>query len=203
VLQVLVYLGSDRHAEAMEPLEAWPNERGSLLKRGLPVKKRRLSGFFQQPSKNGWLLISTALMYPLKLYLSTPDESAGEALLDEAARWVADRMGDHLFSKEGRSMADEVGRLLMARQATLAVAESCTGGLIGNWLTNSPGSSSYFNLSAVTYHNQAKIDMLGVGEQTLIDHGAVSEETALEMAQGARRAGRSTFGVATTGFLRR
>jgi nicotinamide-nucleotide amidase len=97
-------------------------------------------------------------------------------------------------------MAEEVGRLLLARKATVAVAESCTGGLIGHWLTNSPGSSHYFNLSAVTYHNQAKNDVLGVKEQTLIDHGAVSEETARQMAQGARRAGRSTYAVATTGI---
>jgi nicotinamide-nucleotide amidase len=136
----------------------------------------------------------------VKLYLDTADASAGEALLDKATQWVSDRLGAHLFSLEGRSMADEIGRLLMARQATLAVAESCTGGLIGNWLTNSPGSSNYFRLSAVTYHNQAKIDLLGVGEQTLIDHGAVSEETAMEMAQGVRRAGRSTYAVATTGI---
>jgi nicotinamide-nucleotide amidase len=136
----------------------------------------------------------------VKLYLSTSDEPAGQALLAKAAQWVGERLGDHLFSYEGRSMADEVGRLLTARKATLAVAESCTGGLIGNWLTNSPGASQYFNLSAVTYHNQAKSDILGVGEQTLSDHGAVSEETAKEMAQGARRAGRSTFAVATTGI---
>jgi nicotinamide-nucleotide amidase len=136
----------------------------------------------------------------VKLYLSTSDEPAGQALLSEAARWVADRLGDHIFSCEGRPMAEEVGRLLTARKATLAVAESCTGGLIGHWLTNSPGSSHYFNLSAVTYHNQAKNDVLGVQEQTLIDHGAVSEETARQMAQGARRAGRSTYAVATTGI---
>jgi len=136
----------------------------------------------------------------VKLYLRTSDEAAGEALLDKAAQWVADRVGDNLFSDSGRSMAEEVGRLLLVRKATLAVAESCTGGLIGNWMTNAAGSSGYFNLSAVTYHNQAKIDLLGVEEHTLTFHGAVSEETAREMAQGARGAGKSTFGVATTGI---
>lgn len=136
----------------------------------------------------------------VKLYLRTEDEPAGQALLDKAAQWVSDRLGVSLFSIADRSMAEEVGRMLLERQATLAVAESCTGGLIGNWLTNSPGSSAYFILSAVTYHNQAKVDILGVGEQTLIDHGAVSEKTAREMAQGARRTGQSTFGVATTGI---
>ncbi len=136
----------------------------------------------------------------VKLYLRTSDEVAGQALLEKASRWVGDRLGDHLFSDSGRSMAEEVGRLLLERKATLALAESCTGGLIGNWLTNVAGSSGFFNLSAVTYHNQAKIDVLGVQEQTLIFHGAVSEETAREMAQGARREGQSTYGVATTGI---
>ena len=136
----------------------------------------------------------------VKLYLRTADEAAGQSLLERAARWVRDRLGDHLFSDSGRSMAEEVGRLMLVRKATLAVAESCTGGLIGNWLTNVAGSSGFFNLSAVTYHNQAKIAVLGVEERTLIFHGAVSEETAREMAQGARRAGQSTFGLATTGI---
>ncbi len=136
----------------------------------------------------------------VKLYLRTPDEVAGKALLDKAAQWVSEQLGDYLFSDSGRSMAEEIGRLLTARGATLAVAESCTGGLVGNWLTNCAGSSEYFKLSAVTYHNQAKIDLLGVDEQTLIDHGAVSEETAREMAIGAMRAGRCDFGVATTGI---
>jgi nicotinamide-nucleotide amidase len=109
-------------------------------------------------------------------------------------------LGDHVFSLEGKTMADEIGRFLLKQNASLSVAESCTGGLIGNWLTNTPGSSDYFRLSAVTYHNQAKIDVLGVSPQSLIDHGAVHEETARQMAEGVRRVGKSTYGLATTGI---
>ena len=97
-------------------------------------------------------------------------------------------------------MAAEVGKLLLAQKATLAVAESCTGGLVGNWITNSAGSSDYFLLSAVTYANAAKVNVLGVSEQTLTDHGAVHEETARQMAQGVRRVAGTTYGLATTGI---
>lgn len=136
----------------------------------------------------------------VKLYLRTPDQDTGYALLERAGQWVSQQLGDHVFSFEGRAMADEVGRLLLKQNASLSVAESCTGGLIGNWLTNTPGSSDYFRLSAVTYHNQAKIDVLGVSPQSLIDHGAVHEETARQMAEGVRRVGKSTYGLATTGI---
>lgn len=136
----------------------------------------------------------------VKLYLRTADEQDGKGILERADGWVSERLGPHIFSHAGRPMADEVGRLLLERSATVSVAESCTGGLIGNWLTNTAGSSDYFRLSAVTYHNQAKIDVLGVSERTLSTHGAVHEETAAQMAEGARRAGGSDYGLATTGI---
>lgn len=136
----------------------------------------------------------------VKLYMRTNDEQEGRKILESADEWVSERLGSHIFSHAGRSMADEVGRLLLDHSATLSVAESCTGGLIGNWLTNTAGASDYFRLSAVTYYNQAKIDVLGVSEETLNVHGAVHEETAGQMAEGARRAGDSDYGLATTGI---
>lgn len=136
----------------------------------------------------------------VKLYLRTADEQEGQIILEKADEWVSERLGHHIFSHAGRPIAEEVGRLLLERGATLSVAESCTGGLIGNWLTNTAGSSDYFRLSAVTYHNQAKIDMLGVSEKVLNANGAVHEETAGQMAEGARRAGSSDYGLSTTGI---
>ncbi len=136
----------------------------------------------------------------VKLYLNTRDEQGGQRTLEDAAQWVAERLGVHVFSFDNRSMAAEVGELLKSRQATLAVAESCTGGLIANWLTDTAGSSDYFLLSAVTYDNQAKIDVLGVSDQTLQKFGAVDEQTAREMAEGARRVSGATYGLSTTGI---
>jgi len=136
----------------------------------------------------------------IKLYLRTHDEPAGQEILAAADNWVSGVMGPSVFSHHGRTMAEEVGRLLLDRGATLALAESCTGGLTANWITNTAGSSGYFLFSGVTYHNTAKIKVLGVSERTLLDKGAVSEETARQMAEGARRVGGATYGLAITGI---
>jgi|YNPNPStandDraft_1061719.scaffolds.fasta_scaffold04226_7 PncC family amidohydrolase len=94
----------------------------------------------------------------------------------------------------------KVGALLRARGLTLALAESCTGGLIGNLITDVPGSSAYFLGSAVTYAYRAKEVVLGVRHETLARYGAVSAETAREMAQGARRLFGADIAVAVTGI---
>ncbi|MFO7802200.1 MAG: competence/damage-inducible protein A [Desulfovermiculus sp.] len=121
-------------------------------------------------------------------------------VLDRATAWVRDRLGDSVFSCRQQHMAEVVQELLGKRFCTLAVAESCTGGLISHWLTEVAGSSDVFTLSAVTYANAAKERILGVKPQTLAEHGAVSEPVAREMAQGVRQAGGSDFGLATTGI---
>lgn len=97
-------------------------------------------------------------------------------------------------------LAIELGRLLSARGFTLALAESCTGGLIGSLITDVAGSSDYFLGSAVTYANSAKQNLLGVRSETLLAHGAVSAETAAEMAQGARRIFGSDIAASVTGI---
>jgi len=100
----------------------------------------------------------------------------------------------------GDSLAVEVGRLLLARGLTLALAESCTGGLIGSLITDVPGSSNYFLGSAVTYAYSAKEAVLGVQHETLLAHGAVSAETAAQMAQGARRLFGADIAASVTGI---
>jgi PncC family amidohydrolase len=93
-----------------------------------------------------------------------------------------------------------VGQLLTQHKLTLAVAESCTGGLIGHRLTNVPGSSTYFLGGVMAYAYEAKERLLGVSHNTLYDHGAVSEETVREMAHGVRRVVGADIGVAVTGI---
>lgn len=93
-----------------------------------------------------------------------------------------------------------VGALLRCRGWTLALAESCTGGLVGHRVTNVPGSSDYFLGGVVAYANEAKERLLGVRQETLSTHGAVSRETALEMAAGARQAFGADVGVGITGI---
>jgi len=120
--------------------------------------------------------------------------------LEDAVQWVCRRLGNYIFSDTGQSMGQVVGMLLREKNATLAVAESCTGGLIANLLTDIPGSSDYFLFSAVTYANQAKRKILDVKSETLERHGAVSEQTAGEMARGARNIVEATYGLATSGI---
>ncbi len=93
----------------------------------------------------------------------------------------------------------ELAELLRERALTLAVAESCTGGLIGHRITEVPGSSAYFLLGVVAYSDRAKKELLGVREETLAAHGAVSEQVAVEMALGVRARAAADLGVATTG----
>ncbi|MDQ7029751.1 MAG: CinA family protein [Ardenticatenia bacterium] len=97
-------------------------------------------------------------------------------------------------------LAVRVGRHLRTVRATLATAESCTGGLVGHWITEVPGSSAYYVGGVVAYSNQVKEDLLGVRRQTLEIHGAVSRQTAEEMAAGVRRLFGSTYALAVTGI---
>ena len=136
----------------------------------------------------------------VKLYASGGDAGEVDASLAQAETWARERLGDIVFSDAEESMAGAVGRLLRARGGSLALAESCTGGLLAHWLTDTPGSSDYFLFSAVTYSNASKIRVLGVSEETLQRCGAVSEETAAEMAAGARRAAGAAYGLATSGI---
>ena len=136
----------------------------------------------------------------IKLYCRDGDAKRLEQRLDQAGRWVVERLGKHVISENGESMPAVIGRLLLKQSATLALGESCTGGLLANWLTHVAGSSGYFLFSGVTYANQAKMDMLGVDPQTLDAYGAVHEETARQMALGARRLAGATYGLATSGI---
>lgn len=97
-------------------------------------------------------------------------------------------------------LAVRVGNLLIERNLTLALAESCTGGLVGHWVTEVPGSSNYFLGGIIAYFNEVKERVLGVKHNTLFEHGAVAAATALEMAQGARQALKADIGVSVTGI---
>ena len=98
------------------------------------------------------------------------------------------------------AVEEQIGDALRERDATLAVAESCTGGLVGSLLTDVPGSSDYFDRSLVTYSYDAKLQNLGVDREALDEHGAVSDSVARQMARGVRDAAGTTWGVATTGI---
>lgn len=128
---------------------------------------------------------------------ATPEEA--ETLIAPVADEVVRRLGDVVFSTRDEDLEVAVGRLLRAAGATLACAESLTGGELGARITSVPGASAYFLGSAVTYSVEAKRSLLGVSSQTLDGPGAVSRECAAEMATGARRVFGAALGVGLTG----
>lgn len=127
-----------------------------------------------------------------------PEEA--HAQLELAAARVRERLGEHCYGEGDATMEEVVGRLLVEQGKTLAVAESCTGGLIGHRITSVPGSSAYFLVDLVAYSNAAKESLLGVSPATLAAYGAVSTQVAAEMAVGARRIAGATLGLASTGI---
>jgi nicotinamide-nucleotide amidase len=126
-------------------------------------------------------------------------EAQSDALLAEVSGPIESLLGDRLYSRTGDPLEVVVGGLLRDRHATVAVAESCTGGMLGVRLTTTPGSSQYFVGGFLTYSNQLKRELLGVSAETLEQHGAVSAETAEAMAIGARQRTGATYAVSITG----
>ncbi|HEX3560143.1 MAG TPA: competence/damage-inducible protein A [Pyrinomonadaceae bacterium] len=126
-------------------------------------------------------------------------EQEAELLLDGLAGQIEERMGDAIFAFRGETMEEVVGLRLAVGGFTLAVAESCTGGLVAHRLTEIPGSSNYFMEGVVTYSNEAKTRLLGVPAELIERHGAVSAEVAEAMAEGVKARAATDFGLAVTG----
>ena len=128
-----------------------------------------------------------------------PNESDVLALLAEVAGPIELLLGDRIYSRNGDSLEAVIGEALKKRHASLAVAESVTGGLLAQRITSVAGSSHYFLGGFLTYSNKMKTELLGVSEETIQQHGAVSKEAAEAMALGARRRTGSTFALSITG----
>jgi nicotinamide-nucleotide amidase len=130
---------------------------------------------------------------------ATDEAEVGDAL-DEATRRLRELLGLHVYAEREADLAEVVGDLLRERGLSVVVAESCTAGLIATRLTECAGSSDYFWGGMVVYDDRAKIELLGVSEETLKKHGAVSEAAAREMAEGAMRRSGAGCAIAVTGI---
>ena len=137
----------------------------------------------------------------IQVHLRARCETADDAerLLAEVGAPIEKLLGRHLFSLTGEPLEAIVGNLLRDRQATLSVAESCTGGMLGERITSMPGSSSHFLGGFVTYSDILKVELLGVDPELIEKHSAVSNEVACAMALGARVRTGSTFALSVTG----
>ena len=132
--------------------------------------------------------------------LTGPAGAEGAVTIEQLLKEAQARLGEVVYGEEDEAMGSVVGRLLNEQQLTLAVAESCTGGLIGHRLTQVPGASTYVDRVAVTYSNRAKVEMLGVPSGLLKRHGAVSADVAAAMARGMRERSGASVGVSGTGI---
>ncbi|HXN28081.1 MAG TPA: competence/damage-inducible protein A [Candidatus Acidoferrales bacterium] len=127
------------------------------------------------------------------------DAARAEKVLDEITDRMALALGEHLYSTKGETLEEVVARVLTENRATVAVAESCTGGLLAERLTKIPGSSSYFLGGVVCYSNDLKTSLVGVPQSLIEAKGAVSSEVALALADGIRKRTGATLGVGVTG----
>lgn len=154
----------------------------------------------------GWLDDRTTLAFlpsagtvRMRISARGSDRAETEARAERFAAFLRERAGNAFYGEGEQTLEAAVGERLNAAGATVAVAESCTGGLLLDRLTDVPGSSAYVVGGVVAYCNRVKIGLLGVPEEVLETHGAVSEPVARAMAAGVRERLGATFGVATTG----
>ena len=148
--------------------------------------------------------VQTSILFSkseVEVHLSSKstDETKALAVLDELAKKIVDKLGIAVFATNGETMEQVIAKLLTDRGETVSTAESCTGGLIARRLTELAGSSKFFMEGAVTYSNEAKIRTLNVSQETLDKFGAVSSETAEEMARGMRERADTDYAISVTG----
>jgi nicotinamide-nucleotide amidase len=162
-----------------------------------------------QPVYGRWIAeaipISTtilAVLGQIELHLTAQAANRADAdtALDRAVRELQDALGPAVYSTDGRALEAVVGDLLRERKMTIAVAESCTGGLLASRLTDVPGSSDYVERGVVCYSNRSKTELAGVPEALMQTHGAVSEPVAQAMAEGIRARAGTSIGVGITGI---
>jgi nicotinamide-nucleotide amidase len=218
------FLSTDRGAVALlpgPPRELAPmveNELIPRLKQVLPpqvirVRSFRITGIGESDLDTLIAPVYTKYTNPVTTVLSSPGdlwvhlraqsdtEAEADALLREVGNPIVELLGERLYSEKADDTLDTVvARLLRQQQATVATAESLTGGLLAARLTESSGSSDYFIAGYVTYTDEQKHQILGVSKELLACHSAVSEPVAAAMAEGARTRSGATYGLSTTGY---
>lgn len=162
-----------------------------------------------QPIYSKWLTepvaISTTILaalgqLELHLTASARNRAEADAALDRATSLLQEALGPSVYSTNGRPLEAVVGEMLRERGLTVAAAESCSGGLLTSRLTDVPGSSAYVERAVVCYSNRAKVELLGVSEAVIREHGAVSEPVARAMAEGVASRSGTDVGLAITGI---
>ncbi|HYQ87342.1 MAG TPA: competence/damage-inducible protein A [Bacteroidota bacterium] len=136
----------------------------------------------------------------MRISVTNSDRAAAERRISEIESVIRARVGKYIYGADQEELEQVVGAILRERGLRIAVAESCTGGLIADKITNVPGSSDYFERGVVAYSNASKIDLLHVPSRLINQHGAVSQEVAEAMATGIRTVSGTDIGLSTTGI---
>ena len=211
--KVIVLLpGPPKELQPMFEEECLPRLRGLAGKHVFAAKVLRVTGMAESEVEDKIAPIYTRYENPQTTLLASPGQieihlratgaDTGEAMrrAEELADLIEAELGDHVFSRGPESLEQVVGLYLMMRGATLAVAESCTGGLVGERLTNVAGSSRYFVGGVICYSNKLKTKLVGVPEALLKKKGAVSAEVAESLAKNIRRRAGAVLGLGVTGI---
>jgi nicotinamide-nucleotide amidase len=191
-----------RIAERLAGVEGRPIVRTALL-RTFGIGESNLDADLADLAREDGVSLSFRTAFPdnyLRPVARGATASEAEAKLARVCDAIRERLGPLVYGSDAETMEEVVGRLLREQGKTLAVAESCTGGLVGERITDVPGSSDYFLGGVVAYADRMKVAFLGVPESLLLRHGAVSEPVALAMAEGARERFGADLAVSTTGI---
>lgn len=169
---------------------------------GLPESEvdHRIAPVYTQYSNPATTILATMGAIEVHLRARAASAEEGDKLLSDLGDKIELALGDHVFSTHGETLEEVVGMYLMMKRMTLAVAESCTGGMLSERLTSTPGSSNYFLGGAVCYSNALKTHLAGVPLQLIEEHGAVSKLVAQALAEGIRRRTEASIGIGITGI---
>jgi nicotinamide-nucleotide amidase len=169
---------------------------------GLPESEvdKRIAPIYRKCQNPATTILATLGSIEIHLRARAVSDAEAEALLAPLADKIEAALGDNIYSTKGESLEEIVGMFLMMKQKTVAAAESCTGGLLAERLTRTPGSSNYFLGGAICYSNELKTKLAGVPEILIREHGAVSKPVAQAMAEGIRRRSGASIGLGITGI---
>jgi len=178
-------------------------KRGNLLTTGIPESTlfERLGDLDELLGGAKLAFLPSQFGVKLRVTVEEKNEETAANKLSEIEQKIRSKAGRFIYSKQDEPLENVIARMLIERSLTIAVAESCTGGLISNLLTNISGSSKFYQRGVISYSNASKIEILKVSEDTIAQYGAVSVETARQMAEGIRSISATDLGLAITGIM--
>ncbi len=177
--------------------------RKTLLTTGIPESTlfERLGDLNELLGDSKLAFLPSQFGVKLRITVEANSDEEASNKISEIEQKIRSKAGRFIFGKDDELLEEVIGKILIERGLTLAVAESCTGGLISNMLTNIGGSSAYFERGVVSYSNASKVEILKVNEDAILEHGAVSIEVARQMAEGVKSISGTDLGLSTTGIM--